>query len=180
MRLTKIIYNVKEGSTAVFLLLDCLQNCHYRQSLSDFELESIEHGAETMWARLLSWCQNFGGSDCMLAYMQSSPPSPTTLSVSAVLTVFSRGLSSTKITLKFIIKQDKALHKAFCLYPTLAIISRDVSKSQTKEGFVEVGRTKRLVRCLEIIEGIILPIILLIFTLIYWTYAFVLYTSAEE
>ena len=60
------------------------------------------------------------------------------------------------------------------------IISRDVSKSQPMEGFVEVEKTKRLLRCLEIIEGIILPIILLIFTLIYWAYAFALYTSAEE
>ena len=44
-RSTRITYNVKEGATgtAVFLLLDCLQNCHYRQSLSDFELEPRTH-----------------------------------------------------------------------------------------------------------------------------------------
>ena len=47
------------------------------------------------------------------------------------------------------------------------------------EAFVEVGKTKRMVRCLEITEAIILPIILLIFTLIYWTYAFSLYISTE-
>ena len=47
-RLTKITYNVKEGATAVFLLLDCLQNCYYRPSLSDFELGPTEQGAETM------------------------------------------------------------------------------------------------------------------------------------
>ena len=47
-RLTKITYNVKEGATAVFLLLDCLQNCHYRQTLSGFELGPTEKGAETM------------------------------------------------------------------------------------------------------------------------------------
>ena len=123
--------------------------------------------------------------DQTACWLTCSPPHlPPPLSVSQQYLQSFHGVSHqlcpTKITLKFIIKQDKALHKAFCLYPTLAIISRDVSKSQTKEGFVEVGRTKRLVRCLEIIEGIILPIILLIFTFIYWTYAFVLYTSAEQ
>ena len=55
------------------------------------------------------------------------------------------------------------------------IISRDVSQSGPKEAFVEVGKNKKLMRCLEITEKIILPIILLIFSLIYWTYALILY-----
>ena len=113
---------MKEGATAVFLLLDCLQNCYYRQSLSDFELGPTEQGAETMWAQLQSWCSKVGGSDCMLAYMQSSPPPPT--HSQQYLQSFhgvSHQLCPTKITLNFIIKQDTALHKAFCLSPTLAI-----------------------------------------------------------
>ena len=55
------------------------------------------------------------------------------------------------------------------------IISRDVSQSESKKAFVDVGKTKKLMRCLEITEGIILPISLLIFSLIYWTYALILY-----
>ena len=55
------------------------------------------------------------------------------------------------------------------------IIFRDVSQSEPKEAFVEVGKNKKLMRCLEITEEIILPIILLIFSLIYWTYAMIVY-----
>ena len=57
----------------------------------------------------------------------------------------------------------------------LFVKTRDVSQSGPKEAFVEVGKTKKLMRCLEITEGIILPIILLIFSLIYWTYALIVY-----
>ena len=55
------------------------------------------------------------------------------------------------------------------------MISRDVSQSKSKEAFVEAGKTKKLMRCLEITEQIILPISLLIFSLIYWTYAITVY-----
>ena len=55
------------------------------------------------------------------------------------------------------------------------IISRDVSQSKSKEAFVEAGKTKKLMRCLEITEQIILPISLLVFSLIYWTYAITVY-----
>ena len=55
------------------------------------------------------------------------------------------------------------------------MISRDVSLSKSKEAFVEAGKTKKLMRCLEITEQIILPISLLVFSLIYWTYAITVY-----
>ena len=55
------------------------------------------------------------------------------------------------------------------------MISRDVSQSKSKEAFVEAGKTKKLMRCLEITEQIILPISLLVFSLIYWTYAITVY-----
>ena len=42
-----LINNVKEGAIAVFFL-DCLQNCHYRQILSGFDLGPTEPRAETM------------------------------------------------------------------------------------------------------------------------------------
>ena len=53
--------------------------------------------------------------------------------------------------------------------------SRDVSQSRSKEAFNDVGKTSKLVRCLEITEEIILPITILIFSVIYWTYASIVY-----
>ena len=40
---------------------------------------------------------------------------------------------------------------------------------------VSAGKNKKLVRCLEITEEIVLPIGLLIFSVIYWTYAMIVY-----
>ena len=58
---------------------------------------------------------------------------------------------------------------------TKLCICRDVSQIRSKEAFVEVGKNNKLLRCLEITEAIILPIILLIFSFIYWTYVLSVY-----
>ena len=59
------------------------------------------------------------------------------------------------------------------------IISRDVSQCQCKEAFAPVGGNKKLVRCLEMIEEKIVPIILFFFSLLYWTYALTVYLWEE-
>ena len=59
------------------------------------------------------------------------------------------------------------------------IISRDVSqglnKVTPKEAFAPVSNKKKLMRSLEIIESKVLPIILVIFSLVYWTCALIVY-----
>ena len=61
------------------------------------------------------------------------------------------------------------------LVPYTSFFFRDVSQSQPKEAFVQVGKKKKLMRCLEFTEEKIIPTILLFFSLLYWTYALTVY-----